>query len=107
MNAESVEMWSEYVKFEMGFVESMRRRWSVLGIEVKGKEKIRRAIENGMDEGEVAQMQDDADGDGDEAEHARREIMRGAIVKSVISNAVKGTHTRRHTHTYTLIFIQS
>ena len=40
MNADSVEMWSEYVKMELGFVESMRRRWGVLGIEVKGKEKV-------------------------------------------------------------------
>lgn len=92
MNAESVEMWSEYVKMEMGFVESMRRRWGVLGIEVKGKEKARESLENGMNEDEVAQMQTEADGEGDEAEQARREIMQGAIVKSVISNGVKGEH---------------
>ena len=85
-------MWKEYVKFELGFVESMRRRWDVLGIDVNGKGKAK-AQESviGMDEGEVEQMQTEADGEGDEAEQARKEIMQGAIVKSVISNAVKGT----------------
>lgn len=94
LNAERPEMWREYVKFELGFVESMRRRWDVLGIDVggKGKGKSREQVspEEGMDEGEVAQLQAEADAEGDEAEQARKEIMQGAIVKSVISNAVKG-----------------
>jgi hypothetical protein len=34
MNGESVELWREYVKMELGFMESVRRRWSVLGIEI-------------------------------------------------------------------------
>lgn len=91
MNAESAEMWTEYVKFEIGFVESMRRRWDVLGINSgrkgKGKEKAQGQVIEGMD---VEQMQTEADGEGDEAELARREIMKGAIVKSVMSNAAKG-----------------
>ncbi|KAJ3775345.1 U3 snoRNP protein [Lentinula raphanica] len=32
LNKESVEMWTEYVRMELGFVESLRRRWGVLGI---------------------------------------------------------------------------
>src|ERR1700742_3567236 len=32
MNSHSVELWIEYVKFELGFVETLRRRWEVLGI---------------------------------------------------------------------------
>ncbi|GJE95014.1 hypothetical protein PsYK624_111930 [Phanerochaete sordida] len=91
LNAESVDMWREYVRFELGFVESMRRRWELLGIDVngKGKAKAQEEVEEGMDEREVDQMQMEADGEGDESEQARREIMQGAIVKSVISNAVK------------------
>ncbi|KAG5730827.1 U3 small nucleolar RNA-associated protein 6, partial [Termitomyces sp. T112] len=27
LNAESIELWREYVKMELGFVESLRRRW--------------------------------------------------------------------------------
>lgn len=94
MNAESAEMWTEYVKFEMSFVESMRRRWDVLGINSSGKgkekEKAQGEVIEGMDEVEVEQIQTEADGEGDEAEFARREIMKGAIVKSVMSNAAKG-----------------
>ncbi len=85
-------MWREYVRMEMGFVEGMRRRWGVLGIDLngKGKAKAQENVEDGMDDTEVEQMQGEAEGEGDEAEKARREIMQGAIVKSVISNAVKG-----------------
>ncbi|KAI0344754.1 hypothetical protein BDW22DRAFT_1372113 [Trametopsis cervina] len=93
LNAESVEMWREYARMELGFLESMRRRWGVLGIDLngkgKGKAQADEDIEDGMNEGEVEQMQTDADGQGDEAEKARREIMQGAIVNSVVSNAVK------------------
>lgn len=75
---------------EIGFVEGMRRRWGVLGIEVKGKNKAENVVGEDMDDSKVEQMQTEADGEGDEAEQARKEIMQGAIVKSVISNAVKG-----------------
>lgn len=80
---------------ELGFVESMRRRWNVLGIHVnkKGKGKAHDVSGGAMDEGQVEQIQDDADGEGDEAEQARKEIMQGAIVKSVIANSVKGMST--------------
>jgi len=57
-------MWTEYVKMELGFVESLRRRWEVLGIDVS----------SGADSDDVA----------------KEEIMKGAIVKSVISSAAKG-----------------
>lgn len=96
LNAESVDMWTEYVKFELGFVESMRRRWDVLGIDVNGKGKGRAQESGGeMNEGEVEQLQAEADSEGDEAEQARREIMQGAILKSVMSNAVKGSQVPR------------
>ncbi|KAF7790424.1 hypothetical protein EIP86_001379 [Pleurotus ostreatoroseus] len=87
LNSDSVEMWREYVKFELGFVEGMRRRWGVLGIEIKGKGKARE--DEGLEENDVEKMQVDADGEGDDSEQARKEILQGAIVKSVISHAVK------------------
>ncbi|PIL34179.1 hypothetical protein GSI_03890 [Ganoderma sinense ZZ0214-1] len=105
MNSDSVEMWREYVRMELGFVESLRRRWNVLGIDVKGKGKDAGAgtgdKDNGKevgdlwsgigdeDEREVDGMDMDAEDDLTEDEVARRQIMEGAIVKSVISNAVK------------------
>ncbi|KAK7692964.1 hypothetical protein QCA50_004605 [Cerrena zonata] len=90
LNAESVEMWREYVKMELGFVESMRRRWNVLGINLddkgKGKERQRDSLEND----DVERMEvEAAEPEGDESEAARREILGGAIVKSVISSAAK------------------
>lgn len=94
LNAESVEMWREYVKMEMGFVESMRRRWNVLGIIVEDKGKGKERERTSLDEEEVEQMEvDAAEPEGDESEAARREILSGAIVKSVISSAAKGKST--------------
>jgi len=39
LNEESINLWKEYVKMEMGFIEKMRRRWSVLGIK-KEKDEV-------------------------------------------------------------------
>ena len=99
LNPESIEMWREYVKMELGFVESLRRRWGVLGIEVeaKGKQRAQDVDESQeMDDNEVERMQLDAEDEGDEGEAARRQIMEGAIVKSVMSNAVKGLCSRAY-----------
>ncbi|KAI0743827.1 U3 small nucleolar RNA-associated protein 6-domain-containing protein [Daedaleopsis nitida] len=109
LNADSVDMWREYVRMEMGFVESLRRRWSVLGIDVKGKgrdtgsgksnEKEREADDPwsglGEDGGEkdASKMDVDVEETIEEDESARRQIMDGAIVKSVISSAVKAIPT--------------
>jgi len=64
MNPESIDMWIEYLKMELGFVETVRRRWETLGIK-----------------GEVVD---------DEGAEARRVVMEGGIVESVISSAGKG-----------------
>jgi hypothetical protein len=58
---------------ELGFIESLRRRWNVLGIDGDGK---------GKDE--------DKEVEDTEGAASRRDIMEGAIVKSVIRNAVQG-----------------
>ncbi|KAH9942332.1 U3 small nucleolar RNA-associated protein 6-domain-containing protein [Epithele typhae] len=106
LNANSVEMWREYVRMELGFVESLRRRWGVLGIDVKGKGKEVGAdhatgTDGGANDPWAGLGDEDAEAVGntlpmdvdpeeaDEDEAARREIMNGAIVRSVISSAVK------------------
>ena len=61
---------------ELGFIESLRRRWGVLGINADGKGKGR-----GDEDNEV---------ENTEGAASRRDIMEGAIVKSVIRNAVQG-----------------
>jgi len=66
MNKESMELWVEYIKFEMGFVETLRRRWDVLGI-TPGK----------------------GGNDVEESEGGVEQVMRGAIVKTVIEEASK------------------
>ena len=106
LNADSVEMWREYVRMELGFVESLRRRWSVLGIDTKGKGKdtnmgTSKSVEaedpwkeigdgEALPSGSADPMDVDSEEVGED-EAARREIMNGAIVRSVISSAVKGT----------------
>jgi hypothetical protein len=53
INGDSMDLWKEYVKMEMGFIERLRRRWEVLGVE-------------------------------------NEEVMSGAIVETVITNALQG-----------------
>ena len=123
MVPESLELWTEYVRMEMGFIESLRRRWSVLGIRLDGDEKgqqqsggnkskskgkgqtrnaesearrvdpSRAIMGDSMDDGEEDGDEDarvDAQYEGDEGAEARRKLMDGAIVKSVISSAARG-----------------
>ena len=78
LNADSTEMWREYVRLELGFVEAVRRRWGVLGITLES--------DDGEEEGErVDRAEEQAMGDA-----ARREIMDGAIVRQAIDSAAKG-----------------
>ena len=109
LNSDSMEMWREYIRMELGFVEGMRRRWNVLGIDsaederTQGEKRVEADIEmDGMDETIVIDEQREkppdeviaAENGGDESEAARKAIMDGAIVKSALSNAAKGAcHT--------------
>lgn len=72
---------------ELGFVEGLRRRWDILGIDVeaqaKGKEK---AKEMPLD---LEESENQMQVDEDDQDATRRAIMDGAIVKSVISSAAK------------------
>lgn len=98
-------MWKEYVKMELGFIESMRRRWDVLGIQVdsdkagKGKQKADVAVPSpdvmeGEDETHAATGMDVDEEEDITGFEARKQIMEGAIVKSVIKNAAQGGYIR-------------
>ncbi|KDQ57693.1 hypothetical protein JAAARDRAFT_35378 [Jaapia argillacea MUCL 33604] len=92
LNSDSVELWREYVKMELGFMESLRRRWSVLGISVgsvqdTGKPKADTQLDDDSDKG--SGTLDLMEVDTHDSEAARREVLEGAIVKTVITNAVK------------------
>lgn len=93
---------------ELGFVEGMRRRWNVLGINIKQDEKTQPEKEIVPDfdldvnhETIVIDEQREkppdevlaAERGGDEGEVARKAIMEGAIVKSALSSAAKGVHS--------------
>ncbi|KAF9559876.1 hypothetical protein CPC08DRAFT_501356 [Agrocybe pediades] len=93
LNPESLDIWKEYVKMELGFIESLRRRWDVLGIKVSKTKKEEkpdpsqqimgeRIIEEENEE--AAKMEADYEGD-----EARRMVMEGGIVESVISSAAR------------------
>jgi U3 small nucleolar RNA-associated protein 6 len=72
---------------ELGFIESLRRRWDVLGINTGDKGKERAHDAEGFDE--IIQEQADNNEDAEGAA-SRQDIMQGAIVKSVITSAVQG-----------------
>lgn len=76
LNGESVELWREYARMELGYVERLRRRWDKLGARSRA-DPDPDADTHAMDE-------------ADEGEAARRLVLEGAIVREVISNAVKG-----------------
>lgn len=62
-------MWVEYVKMELNFVEILRRRWETLGIHGSAKNS-------------------EPEPDLEDSEAARSSILKGAIVKQVIQDAV-------------------
>lgn len=53
INPESVDMWREYVRMELGFIESLRRRWDVLGLDDKGKGREQEAEEKEKEDTEA------------------------------------------------------
>ena len=85
LNAGCAELWREYVKLEMGFVEAMRRRWDVLGISLDDDDDDEKGDDNdGLGE-RIDRAEEETMGDA-----ARREIMGGAIVRQAIDGAAKG-----------------
>ncbi|KAF9227279.1 hypothetical protein BS17DRAFT_878240 [Gyrodon lividus] len=105
LNSDSIDMWREYIRMELSFIEGMRRRWNILGIDTMDNERM-------VSAGTQAEPDVDIDGTGetiiideqgekppdevvaaekggDEGEAARKAIMDGAIVKSALLSAAK------------------
>jgi U3 small nucleolar RNA-associated protein 6 len=80
LNADCVDMWREYVRLELGFVEGLRRRWDVLGISLEDPDRETQGEQ-------IDRAEEEAMGDT-----ARRVIMDGAIVRQAIDSAAKGEH---------------
>jgi U3 small nucleolar RNA-associated protein 6 len=79
LNPESIELWTEYLKMELTYIESLRRRWAVLGVDVAAD------TEGKKGDGETGAPPPD-----DELDESRRQVMQGAIVLAVMASAVKG-----------------
>ena len=84
LNAGCAELWREYVKLEMGFVEAVRRRWDVLGISLNDDDGGGDDDDDGQG-GRIDRAEEETMGDA-----ARRKIMGGAIVRQAIDGAAKG-----------------
>lgn len=82
LNADCVDMWREYVRLELNFVEALRRRWDVLGISLEDDDCSTDLETQGerIDRAEEVAMGDTA----------RRAIMDGAIVRQAVDGAAKG-----------------
>ena len=79
---------------ELGFLESLRRRWEVLGLEVdKGTQEKETDIDADVFMSSMnTDTQRDSEQEAEEEEideQARKEILWGTLVKTVISNATK------------------
>ncbi|KAI6169399.1 U3 small nucleolar RNA-associated protein 6-domain-containing protein [Pisolithus thermaeus] len=105
LNAHSIDLWREYVRMELHFIEGMRRRWNILGISINSEKKlvdIDASMDTGMDDAADPIIITDDRGEtpdeivaaakgGDQGEAARRAIMEGAIVKSAMCSAAKAS----------------
>ncbi|TYJ52795.1 hypothetical protein B9479_006599 [Cryptococcus floricola] len=83
----SPEIWTEYVKIELGWVEALRRRWKVLGINdinSKGKQ-----VEESEFEGDIDALRGGEGAFGEEGEEARKQILSGQLVIHALTSALK------------------
>jgi hypothetical protein len=97
LNADCAEMWREYVRLELGFVEALRRRWDVLGISLEDSPDPGPGQDQESKGERIDRAEEEAMGD-----EARGAIMDGAIVRQAIDGAAKGEHSS--THNKTLLF---
>ncbi|OCF71584.1 U3 small nucleolar RNA-associated protein 6 [Kwoniella mangroviensis CBS 8886] len=85
---QSRDLWREYVKLELGWVEALRRRWKLLGIKDQNQDAPSQV------EGEDVQKDQDAlrGGEGafgEEGEEARKSILAGELVIHALSSALE------------------
>ncbi|WVW82805.1 hypothetical protein I302_104816 [Kwoniella bestiolae CBS 10118] len=84
---QSRDLWREYIKLELGWVEALRRRWKALG------------IKDDIDQGQSQQTEEDgvdqdalrggAGAFGEEGEEARKSILAGQLVIHALTSALE------------------
>lgn len=78
---QSHELWREYIKLELGWVEALRRRWAVLGIAPKeGDHQF---------DGDAAALAGGDGAFGPDGEEARRAILSGQLVLHALQSSLK------------------
>lgn len=81
----SPDLWREYIKLELGWVEGLRRRWKVLGINVEPQS--RSPDESGAVDPDV--LTGGEGSFGPEGEDARKSILAGELVVHAIKQALE------------------
>ncbi|WVQ78625.1 hypothetical protein IAT38_000711 [Cryptococcus sp. DSM 104549] len=84
----SPELWTEYIKIELGWVEALRRRWKVLGIKENGGAGAEAEPTEGY-EGDADALAGGEGAFGPEGEDARRAILAGQLVVHALTSALK------------------
>ena len=99
---ENRDLWVEYIKLEVGWVEALRRRWRVLGILDEVERGVKKEVE--VEGGEGFQLDpptNDGDDDnandderdtgkgafGESGESARKQLVDGQLVLTVLNNS--------------------
>ncbi|KAL7424258.1 U3 snoRNP protein [Cryptotrichosporon argae] len=88
----SHELWTEYIKLELGWVEALRRRWAVLGIAGGTGANGGEGADEGNGRGQGQGTADELVGEGSfgpEGEDARRQILRGELVVHALGGALE------------------
>ena len=80
----SHELWREYIKLELGWVEALRRRWKLLGIDETEGERSRDTSQG--DDRELLAGQGSF---GPEGEEARKALLAGQLVMHAIKSALE------------------
>lgn len=83
LNPESAELWTEYLKMELAYIETLRRELKrTRDLRKQLVKKAKKKGEDIPDELKEAVKEDES----------MKEIMDGAIVREVIQSAVEGKH---------------
>jgi U3 small nucleolar RNA-associated protein 6 len=83
----SRDLWTEYVKLELGWVEALRRRWRVLGIK---NELASSTSRSEVDfEGDPEALIGGEGAFGPEGEEARKAILAGQLVVHALTSALE------------------
>jgi U3 small nucleolar RNA-associated protein 6 len=82
----SRDLWTEYVKLELGWVEALRRRWRVLGIKNEPSTSESRISDY---EGDPEALAGGEGAFGPEGEDARKAILAGQLVVHALTSALE------------------